>query len=124
MDAVTRKRCIEPFFSTKRAGHSGLGLSLVYGAIQRHDGSMEIQSELSQGTTIRLFFPTNLRPNAPQTPATPGRPVGRLRVLCIDDEPLVRRLLKDVLEIYGHTVEVADSGLAGIAAFQKAHASA
>jgi two-component system, NarL family, capsular synthesis sensor histidine kinase RcsC len=50
--------------------------------------------------------------------------VGRLRVLCIDDEPLVRRLLKDVLEIYGHTVEVADSGLAGIAAFQKAQASA
>jgi signal transduction histidine kinase/FixJ family two-component response regulator len=123
MDTVTRKRCLEPFFSTKRAGHSGLGLSLVYGAIQRHDGSMEIQSEPSQGTTVRLFFPTNLRPNTPQPGATPGRPAGRLRILCIDDEPLVRRLLKDVLEIYGHTVEVADGGLTGIAAFQKAQAS-
>lgn len=120
MDAVTRKRCIEPFFSTKRAGHSGLGLSLVYGAMQRHEGAMEINCEPSKGTTIRLLFPTNLRTSREQGPLTLGGPLGRLRVLCIDDEPLVRRLLKDVLEIYGHTVEVADSGLAGVAAFQNA----
>ncbi|MCI0534548.1 MAG: response regulator [Verrucomicrobiales bacterium] len=120
MDSVTRKRCIEPFFSTKRAGHSGLGLSLVYGAMQRHEGTMEIHSEPSKGTTVRLIFPTSLRPNHRQPPLAAGEPFDRLRVLCIDDEPLVRRLLKDVLEIYGHTVEVVDGGLAGITAFQKA----
>jgi signal transduction histidine kinase/ActR/RegA family two-component response regulator len=124
MDATTRKRCIEPFFSTKRGGHSGLGLSLVYGAVQRHEGSMEITSEPSEGTAVRLFFPTKLRPSCPRLPAASTAPIGRLRVLCIDDEPLVRRLLKDVLEIYGHNVEVVDSGRAGIAAFQKAHSSA
>jgi signal transduction histidine kinase len=56
MDSTTRERCIEPFFSTKRPRGRGLGLALVYGVMRRHQGRMEIESQLGRGTTVRLLF--------------------------------------------------------------------
>jgi signal transduction histidine kinase len=56
MDENTRQRCIEPFFSTKTQRGCGLGLAMVYGMMRRHDGRIEIESELGHGTTVRLSF--------------------------------------------------------------------
>ena len=56
MDEDTRRRCLEPFFTTKGERGTGLGLAMVYGSMQRHGADVEIDSALGQGTTIRLRF--------------------------------------------------------------------
>src|SRR5690606_29908877 len=57
MSEETRTRCLEPFFSTKGKRGTGLGLAMVYGVMERHEGKIEIDSELGKGTTFRLIFP-------------------------------------------------------------------
>jgi CheY-like chemotaxis protein len=122
MDEKTRQRCLEPFFSTKRdRGGTGLGLAMVYGMMERHEGTIEVESELGKGTTMRLIFPMRQAPSAAGD-GTQLLPAAKqsLRVLCIDDEPLLRELLKEVLEFEKHTVVTADGGQAGLEAFQAA----
>ena len=124
MDENTRQRCLEPFFSTKRErGGSGLGLAMVYGAMERHEGQIEVQSELSKGTTIRLIFPVREPPtlHQPVSPTRSQNPAA-LRVLCVDDEPLLRELLKEILEFHHHHVQTADGGRAGLDLFSQARA--
>ncbi len=123
MDEQTRKQCLEPFFSTKgNRGGTGLGLAMVYGVMQRHGGRVEVDSEIGHGTTIRLIFPvqqaaTNI---VPLTKVTSNR---QLRVLCIDDEPLLTELVKAVLELNHHSVTTADGGESGLAKFYEAKAA-
>jgi signal transduction histidine kinase len=57
MDDETRRRCLEPFFTTKGERGTGLGLAMVYGMAQRHGAMLEIDSARGVGTTIRLLFP-------------------------------------------------------------------
>ncbi len=125
MDENTRQRCLEPFFSTKRQrGGSGLGLAMVYGAVERHEGHIEIQSELKKGTSVRLIFPVRECPKPAGPPVTaPAGESNPLRLLCIDDEPLLRELLKEILEFYHHEVVTADGGQAGLEAFSQARTS-
>lgn len=121
MDEETQQRCLEPFYSTKGEGGTGLGLAMVYGVMQRHEGHIEIESQVGQGTTMRLVFP--LRPPVPRDQAPlPKEPEVRPihRVLFIEDEPLVRQLVHDILENDGHQVEVAENGAAGLEAFHQA----
>ncbi len=125
MDEATRQRCLEPFFSTKRQrGGTGLGLAMVYGVMERHEGQIEVQSELNKGTTIRLVFPVR-EPREPKSATLDAQPetAGHLRLLCIDDEPLLRELLKEILEFNRHEVQTADGGRAGVELFQKARTS-
>ncbi len=122
MSEETRRRCLEPFFTTKAQRGTGLGLAMVYGMMQRHDGSIEIDSAPDCGTTIRLIFPEKTPSHDPEPapnigPATAGRP---LRILCIDDEPKVRDLLADCLGRFGHNVAVAGDGPHGLAMFRTA----
>ena len=120
MDEETRKRCLEPFFSTKGKRGTGLGLAMVYGVMQRHEGTIEIQSELGQGTTFRLIFPVRQEACA-DLPAGPGgEGIEPLQILCIDDEPLLRDLIKEMLEGDGHTVVVCDGGQSGLDTFRQA----
>ncbi|MCI0744921.1 MAG: ATP-binding protein [Verrucomicrobia subdivision 3 bacterium] len=122
MDEATRHRCLEPFFSTKRLrGGAGLGLSMVYGMVERHEGKVQVESTLGKGTCVRLILP--LRPLPPDRSATallPRSAAQKRRILCIDDEPLLRELLKEVLQSQEHNVETAESGQAGLDAFHAA----
>jgi signal transduction histidine kinase len=122
MDEKTRQRCMEPFFSTKaQRGGTGLGLAMVYGMTQRHDGNIEIDSAPGCGTCIRLTFPVREKTaggggNA-QLEAKPKR---SLNILCIDDDAQVRQLLKDCLTHFNHRVMVASGGKHGMELFRTA----
>ena len=123
MDERTRQHCLEPFFSTKtQRGGSGLGLAMVYGMIQRHGGRIDIESTLGMGTCIRLVFPlceALTRADAAKFVPLPTQRRS-LRILCIDDEPEVRVLIKDCLGNLGHEVTTASSGQQGVELFQEA----
>jgi CheY-like chemotaxis protein len=92
---------------------------MVYGMMQRHKGDMEIESALGQGTRMRLTFP--VLEDAVLIDPVPAAPLGTqsrsLRILCIDDEPHVRLLLRDCLTNLGHRVETASSGKQGVEMF-------
>jgi PAS domain S-box-containing protein len=119
MDEDTRRRCLEPFFTTKGERGTGLGLAMVYGVVQRHGAQMEIDSTLGQGTTARINFgsprPAPIEAAPEPVPQVPSR----LRILVVDDDPLLIRSLRDVLEIDGHTVVSAEGGQAGIDALHQ-----
>ncbi len=115
MDEDTRRRCLEPFFTTKGERGTGLGLAMVYGMVQRHSAALEIDSVPGRGTTIRLIFPVATAAVVQALEATgPAKPTSRLRILVVDDDPLLIQSLRDTLEGDGHLVTVADGGQKGI----------
>ncbi len=115
MDDLTLRRCMEPFFTTKGERGTGLGLAMVYGTMQRHGGEVDIVSSPGHGTSVRLRFPArdDIVIAAPPAPA-PQRPARSLRVLVVDDDPLLLRSLSEMLRDDGHQVETAAGGAAAI----------
>ncbi|MBN1954536.1 MAG: response regulator [Anaerolineae bacterium] len=120
MDKETKSRCLEPFFSTKGELGTGLGLSVVYGIMQRHDGGIEIDSAPGRGTTVRLVFPVREQASADETAAREAGVFAPLRILCVDDELLLREALREMLENAGHEVAIAAGGQEGLDAFREA----
>ena len=118
MDEETRKRCLEPFFSTKGKRGTGLGLAMVYGVMERHEGKIEIESEPGKGTTFRLVFPVRAKSCEVETEKDPDGKVVPMQILCIDDESLLRELLKEILERDGHEVVLTDNGQSGLDEFR------
>ncbi|HTE14812.1 MAG TPA: ATP-binding protein [Burkholderiales bacterium] len=121
MDEETRSRCLEPFFTTKGERGTGLGLAMVYGVVQRHSAEIEIESAPGTGTTISLSFavPAAVVAGATQ-PAIDSLAPSRLRLLVVDDDPILLKSLRDTLEADGHVVFAANGGQAGIDAFRAA----
>jgi signal transduction histidine kinase/ActR/RegA family two-component response regulator/uncharacterized membrane protein affecting hemolysin expression len=121
MDEETRRRCLEPFYTTKGERGTGLGLAMVYGMIQRHSAELEIDSVVGKGTTVRVLFGA-AQTQLEDTDRTAARlqPAQRLRVLLVDDDPLLIKSLRDILEGDGHVVMVADGGESGIDTFVSA----
>jgi CheY-like chemotaxis protein/anti-sigma regulatory factor (Ser/Thr protein kinase) len=120
MDEETRRRCLEPFFTTKGERGTGLGLAMVYGVMRRHNADIEIESTIGQGTTVRLRFPVPASNTAEAHPAAPEAMPPRLRILSVDDDPLLIKSLRDALEADGHAVVTANGGQEGIDAFRAA----
>jgi signal transduction histidine kinase/ActR/RegA family two-component response regulator len=124
MDEETRKRCLEPFFTTKGERGTGLGLAMVYGMIQRHSAEFDIESDVGKGTTMRVTFPAYTQPLIATPRATESHaPMRRLRVLLIDDDPIIIKALEDSLAGDGHVTVAANGGQAGLDAFATAHRS-
>ena len=118
MDEETRRRCLEPFYTTKGERGTGLGLAMVYGMIQRHSAELTIDSTVGKGTTVRLTFTPAQAPlvNSAHRPATPQL-LRALRILLVDDDPLLIKSVREVLEQDGHSVTTADGGQNGINSF-------
>lgn len=122
MDEDTRRRCLEPFFTTKGERGTGLGLAMVYGMVQRHSAELEIVSALGQGTTVRLSFAGSaLGADVTGPPSGPSPLPQRLRILIVDDDPLLIKSLYDTLQADGHAATTALGGQAGIDSFCSAH---
>jgi PAS domain S-box-containing protein len=123
MSEETRQRCLEPFYTTKGERGTGLGLAMVYGMIQRHSAELKIDSVLNQGTTIAILFSVPQESGAPIVRLPTLQTVVRtLRVLIIDDDPLIIAALQEILVADGHLVVAADGGRNGIEQFLAANA--
>jgi len=105
-------RIFEPFFTTKPVGKgTGLGLATVYGIVKQHQGWIEVQSKVDQGTVFQVYLPA-LPAKKPAPPvAEPNKQTrGRETILVVDDEPDLRELVTQVLESDGYHILSAGSG--------------
>jgi CheY-like chemotaxis protein len=112
MDAATLQRVFEPFFTTKGLGKgTGLGLSTVYGIIKQSGGDIWVYSEPGHGSTFKVYLP-NVQEGGDAMDDTSGHvkpPPGTETLLVVEDEPQVRRLVREVLASSGYTVLEASS---------------
>ena len=121
MDEETQQRCMEPFFTTKGEGGTGLGLGLVFGIVRRHDGEIALQSALGQGTTFSVSLPVRIEPEAVVVEeGDASGPMARsLRILCVDDEERILEVVRGYLVIDGHEVVTAGDGVEALVKFNE-----
>ncbi len=115
MKAEVKSRLFDPFFTTKGKAGTGMGLAVSFGVIRRHNGSIEVQSEPGRGATFLIALPkartAPTKGSASVSLASAGAAGGgRLRVLVVDDEAVVREVLQEALENEGCEVIAAKSG--------------
>jgi signal transduction histidine kinase/ActR/RegA family two-component response regulator len=121
MDEDTRRRCLEPFYTTKGERGTGLGLAMVYGMIQRHSAELEIESTPGQGTTMRVIFAAAAASVAETTRVVALLATAKpLRILLVDDDPMLLRSMQNTLQQDGHTITTTHGGQTGIEAFRSA----
>jgi PAS domain S-box-containing protein len=120
MDEATRRRCVEPFFTTKGERGTGLGLAMVQGAAQRHKAELDIDSAPGEGTRVRLDFDTVSDARRKRKRTGSAAAIEPLRLLLVDDDPTVLGSTAFVLELDGHDITAADGGQAGIEALRAA----
>jgi PAS domain S-box-containing protein len=118
MTPEVRKRCMEPFFTTKGAGGTGLGLATSYRIVTRHHGEIQIETEPGHGTRMIIALPTISTKPIPET-AKGAASLPAMHILLIDDEERVRNVIAEYLFADGHKVDLADGPGAGL---RKIHA--
>ena len=120
MDADTLEHVFEPFFTTKPVGEgTGLGLPVVMGIVQNHDGGLDIQSERGRGTTVRIFLPAAAdEASLPSPESSSATPVGQgQHILLVDDEAAVADIGGRLLESLGYRVSTYTSAERALEAF-------
>jgi PAS domain S-box-containing protein len=112
MDAATRARIFEPFYTTKPPGQgSGLGLATVYGIVKQSGGYIWVYSEVGQGTAFKIYLPEFAGPLTELPPVVaPVSPRGAERILIVEDESAVRRMAGRALAAQGYAVLEAENG--------------
>ncbi len=116
MTPEVRRRCLDPFFTTKGGRSSGVGLSVVNGTIERHGGKLLLETAPGRGAKFTFAFPVAVAtPAAPREPAASSR--RPLRILAVDDHPVQTELLAHALGNEGHIVSTANNGRDAIELF-------
>ncbi len=113
MDADTQAHIFEPFFTTKAQGEGmGLGLSTVYGIVKQSNGYILVDSQPGRGATFTILLPRAMEEAATLAGSpSENRPLtGRETVLLVEDEDMIRDLIRHILESHGHPVLVASKG--------------
>lgn len=122
MDETTANRCIEPFFTTKGEQGTGLGLPMAYGVVQRHGGSVRIESSPNEGTMVQMRFPVAVEGTcSDDTLKEDVAPLPPMKVLVVDDEQSSRHIVKKILESDGHTVVLATDAVEGLEMFRESN---
>lgn len=117
MDEATKLRIFDPFFTTKFTGR-GLGLAAVQGIVRGHRGMMRVYSRPGQGTTFKILFPASAQSPPQRKVAAPSVPASSGLILIVDDEEIIRKTAKSMLERDGFSVVVAENGKEGVELFQ------
>jgi CheY-like chemotaxis protein len=120
MDELTARRIFEPFFTTKEKGKgTGLGLAVVYGIVQSHNGYIDVTSEPGKGSTFDMYLPLEQRgkPAAVVDERGNESPRGTETILVAEDEEMLLFLLESLLRSSGYTVLAARDGQAALEMF-------
>jgi len=111
IDQGTRQRIFEPFFTTKEFGHgTGLGLASAYGIIQNHQGTIDVDSQVGEGTTFHIYLPASEKVIKDEKPFFEYDHNGLETVLLVDDEDFILKVGSQILQELGYTVLTAGSG--------------
>jgi PAS domain S-box-containing protein len=110
MEEEVRERVFEPFYTTKGALGTGLGLAVSYGIIERHEGLISVESKLGRGTTFYIDLPRAESTEPSQRENRPDARTASLSVLVVDDEKFVRETLAEMLVDLDHKVVTVDGG--------------
>jgi CheY-like chemotaxis protein len=110
MSEDVRERIFEPFYTTKGAHGTGLGLAVSYGIIERHEGEIKVESEEGRGTTFEIDLPAVSSISASESKTAQKAQTTPLAVLVIDDELFVRETLAEMLQSLGHSVTAVEGG--------------
>ena len=125
MDEATRARLFEPFFTTKGLGKgTGLGLAVVYGIVKGHGGYIDVQSVPGRGTSFQLYFPVHAQVPVPaDQPLVAEKEVagGNETILLVEDEAMLRELLRASLEAKGYKVLAAADGAVALDLYNEHH---
>lgn len=117
------KQIFDPYFTTKQKG-SGLGLATAYSVIKRHDGYIQVESELEVGTTFNIYLPASLKKISMEKELRETIHTGKGKVLVMDDEEIIRDVAGEMIEVLGYEVEFAKNGAEAIELYKKAKESA
>jgi PAS domain S-box-containing protein len=112
-------KIFDPYFTTKQKG-SGLGLAVVYSIIKRHDGYITLESQLGQGTTFHIYLPASGSESPKSTEKEIKIPIGKGRILLMDDEETVRKVAGRMLTRMGYEVEFARDGAEAVTKYREA----
>ncbi|MGR3303462.1 MAG: response regulator [Candidatus Scalindua sp.] len=112
MSEEVKKNIFDPFFTTRTPVGTGLGLSTAYGITTRHGGNIEVESAVGQGSTFTLQFPSAAKADSPEESPEPKQDIKSksLRILVVDDEEEICKILDNFLSKKGHLVRTVDSG--------------
>jgi two-component system cell cycle sensor histidine kinase/response regulator CckA len=120
MDKSTRERIFEPFFTTKEVGRgTGLGLASAYGIIKNHNGNIEVDSDIDQGTTFKVYLPISSKEVFNESTVIGKTYKGRETILLIDDEEMIADTGKRMLEKLGYHVLIAESGQTALKIYEE-----
>ncbi len=122
MSEDDRKTIFDPFFTTRLPQGTGLGMSIVYSIIKRHGGKIEVESEIGKGTTFNLNIPIHkerAQSIVPLSEPSSGKITKKLRILVVDDEMDICKIIDDFLTADGHIVKTVNSGAEAIEQIRK-----
>ncbi len=128
MTQTTLGHLFEPFFTTKEPGKgTGLGLATVYGIVKQHQGWIVVDSQLDAGSTFTIFLPRATKPAAPAAPAPQAAspsaresmPRGNETILVVEDEPALRELVVNILQLCGYRTFEAETGVAALRVWEQ-----
>jgi len=115
------QKIFDPYFTTKKK-EAGLGLAITYSIIKKHGGHITVESELDRGTTVHIYLPCSSEQEAPnniKVSLEESPPKGK--ILVMDDEDLIRKIAKRILNRIGYEVEITANGTEAIEFYQQAY---
>ncbi|HEX3015658.1 MAG TPA: ATP-binding protein [Desulfobacteria bacterium] len=112
-------KIFDPFFTTKEAG-SGLGLATAYSIIKKHSGYIAVESEVGRGSTFQIYLPANPKGEQVEQPRSSSDARSKGRILVMDDEKVLRMMLKEMLAYLGYDAVCVKDGFEAIETYRKA----